>query len=142
MPRVKLSRVKLWRLFRSLAAGAAATAVDMGVLVLAISVLGVSARWANVPALFAGATVQFFGNRHFAFDAARGSLSRQAGWFVLSELVTVALNGLGYDWVARTVSLDTIGALFVRGAISFSVFALWSYPVWRRIFRGAPAEAT
>lgn len=113
----------------------------MAVLAFAIGVLGVSARWANLPALVAGAAVQFLGNRHYAFDAARGPLGRQAGLFVLSELVTIALNGVGYDWLARTISLDTTGALVARAAISFSVFALWSYPIWRRIFRNDAASA-
>ena len=127
--------MKLWRMLRSALAGGAATLADMGVLAVLVGVVGVSARVANVPALLVGALVQFFGNRHFAFEAKSGSLSRQAGLFALAEVVTLLLNGVGYDLVARAVPLGTASALATRAAISFAVFGLWSYPVWRRIFQ-------
>jgi putative flippase GtrA len=98
----------------------------------------VSARIANVPALLAGATVQFIGNRHFAFRARNGSLRRQLFWFCVVELVTLLLNGVIYDFVASRVTLGTGAAVALRAVVSCAVFLGWSYPLWKRVFRVAP----
>ena len=126
---------------RSLLAGAGATLVDMATLAVAVGVLGLSARLANLPALLLGATVQFFGNRHFAFRAAEGRLGRQLGWFAATEVVALGLNGLLYDLVAARVVLAVGGAVVLRAVISFAVFALWSHPLWSRVFRVEPTVA-
>src|SRR6185437_7528150 len=84
---------------RSALTGGLATLVDLGVIAFAVGVLGVSPAVANVPALLLGAVVQFFGNRCFAFKARSGALGRQAGLFVLTEAVTMALNGALYHVV-------------------------------------------
>lgn len=127
---------------RSGIAGAAATGVDLGLIAILVGVVGVSARVANVPALLAGAVVQFFGNRNFAFRAQDGALARQVPLFVLSEIVTLLLNGLLFDLVARAVVLNTWTALAVRLVIGFVVFVGWSHPVWRRIFAPKPLPAS
>ena len=133
--------IKRWLTFmRSLLAGAAATIADLSMLWVLVGVAGLSPRLANVPALLVGATIQFFGNRHFAFDAARGSIKRQALWFTLTEVVALALNGVAFDTVARHVTLDGLGAVAARALISFVVFVGWSYPVWKRVFH-KPAAA-
>ena len=121
----------------SAAVGLVATAVDLLALAVLVGLLGVPARAANVPALLGGVLVQFFGNRHVAFRAADRPVGRQAAWFALSEIVTLALNALLYDAVARVVPLGAAGAVVLRLACSGCVFLGWSYPVWRRIF--APA---
>jgi putative flippase GtrA len=120
---------------RSLVAGAGATLADMAVLALAVGALGLSPRIANVPALLVGATVQFFGSRHFAFRAGEGRLGRQLGWFAATEVVALLLNGVLYDLVAARLVLGMGGAVALRAAISFAVFALWSHPLWCRVFR-------
>src|SRR5687767_13998628 len=130
---------RIWTMARSIVAGGAATGADLAVLALAVGGLGLAPRDANLPALLVGAAVQFFGNRHYAFRAAGGSLKRQASWFALAEVVTLAMNAVLYDLVARAVVLGVSGALVLRAGISFGVFALWSYPVWRWIFRNAEA---
>lgn len=119
---------------RSALAGGIATLGDLAVIAVAVGVFGVSPRVANVPALLLGATVQFFGNRHFAFEATAGSVERQAVLFALTEVVALTLNGLGYDLLARHVALDTVGALVARLGLGFFVFVLWSQPIWRRVF--------
>lgn len=121
-------------MIRSALAGAAATAVDLSLLAMLVGVVGTSARLANVPALLAGAVVQFFGNRHFAFRAESGALGRQLPLFILTEAVALGLNGVLYDFVARAVSLDAMLAVMVRLGVSFVVFSAWSHPVWKRIF--------
>lgn len=124
---------------RSALAGGAATLVDLGVIAVSVGLFHLSPRTANVPALLAGAVVQFFGNRCFAFRAQGGSLSRQVGLFALAEAITLGLNGVLYHAVVTHVTLGVAGAVVVRAVTSNAVFVLWSYPVWRRIFQPAPA---
>ena len=127
---------------RSALTGGAATGVDLGVIAFAVGLLHVSPAAANAPALLAGAVVQFFGNRHFAFRGQGGSLARQAGLFAVTELVTMALNFLLYHLVVTHVALGPAGAVVARAVTTNLVFVLWSYPVWARIFgsrRAAPA---
>lgn len=120
---------------RSVLTGAAATVVDLAVLAVAIGLIGLSARAANLPALLAGAVIQFVGSRHYAFDAAHGSLRRQLMWFTLVEVGALALNALGYDLVAQLAPLDALGAVIVRLGVSSIVFVGFSYPLWRRVFK-------
>jgi putative flippase GtrA len=123
---------------RSLLTGGVATLVDLLVLGVAVGSFGVDPRIANIPALLAGAVVQFAGNRHFAFRAADGPLGKQALLFALTEVVALTLNALGFELVARAVALDASGALLGRVVVSFFVFMLWSHPVWTRVFSSEP----
>ncbi len=127
--------MKLATLLRSTLAGGAATAVDLLVLFACIHLLGWSPRIASLPALLAGGVVNFHGNRTFAFRATSGSLQRQATLFVLSELVTLALNGILYDLAVRTLHPGTGGAMVIRLLTQNMVFLAWSFPVWRVVFR-------
>lgn len=126
---------RLMTFARSLLTGGAATLTDLAVLAFAVGVLHVAPRIASLPALFAGAVVQFFGNRHFAFRAKRGALSRQATLFVITEAIALALNGLLFNAVATSFPLTTSTALVARAITTNVVFLAWSYPVWRRVFR-------
>jgi putative flippase GtrA len=121
---------------RSALTGGAATLVDIGVIAFAVGVLGASPQAANVPALLAGALVQFFGNRHFAFRA-QGSIARQATLFAGAEAVALALNAALYHAVAVAVPLGAAGAVVARAVTTNLVFVIWSYPVWRRVFQPA-----
>jgi putative flippase GtrA len=124
---------------RSALAGGVATFVDLAVIAGTVGVLDASPRDANVPALLAGAVVQFFGNRHFAFRAGGASFGRQAALFAASEAVALALNAALYHAVAVAVPLDAAGAVVARAITTNLVFVLWSYPVWRRVFQPARA---
>lgn len=128
-------RKSVGQLIRSSLAGGAATFVDLAVLFACIHVLGWSARIASVPALLAGGLVAFFGNRHFAFRASDGSLPKQATLFVLTEIVTLILNGILYDFAVRTLHPTTAGAMSIRLVTQNLVFLMWSFPVWRLVFR-------
>jgi putative flippase GtrA len=127
---------------RSLVTGGAATIADLAVIAFATAVLHLDPRAANVPALLAGAVVQFFGNRHFAFRASTGKVHRQALLFAGSELVTMALNALLYQAVATRWTLTPASAVLARAITTNLVFLLWSYPVWRRVFAAEKAPAT
>ena len=126
---------------RSALTGGAATLVDLAVIGVAVGVLHAPAAAANVPALLAGAAVQFLGNRHFAFRAEGGDLRRQAALFALAEAVTMLLNGALYALVARHFVLGAGAAMLARALTTNAVFLLWSYPVWRRIFQPAAPAA-
>lgn len=127
-------------MLRSAVAGGAATFSDLLVLFIGIHVLGLSVRVASLPALLAGGVVNFFGNRHFAFRAQSGSFERQALLYALTEAVALALNGVLYDVAVRALHPTATGVFLVRLATQNAVFLLWSFPVWRHVFR--PAKAT
>jgi len=126
--------LRLLELLRAGAAGIAATAVDVGVLALLVSVLHWDPRAASIPALLAGGVANFLGNRHFAFRARSGSLARQAVGYTVVELVALALNGVLYDAVLRAAPALAPGYWAVRLVTSHLVFLAWSYPLWRRVF--------
>ncbi|MCA8938802.1 MAG: GtrA family protein [Planctomycetes bacterium] len=125
---------------RSSAAGLVATAVDIGVLSLCIRVFGMDARLASLPALLAGALVQFFGNRHWAFRAGEGCVKRQALWFTLVEVVTLGLNALLYDILVGPLRQSQIPPELTRALSTNLVFLVWSYPAWKWVFRTRPKQ--
>jgi putative flippase GtrA len=130
----------LFRLARAGLAGASATLVDLGVLALLVSGLGVSARLASLPALVVGGVANFLGNRHFAFRAREGSLVRQAVLYTVVEGVALALNGALYDLVLRTHPETAHAYVLVRLCTSHLVFLCWSYPLWNRVFTVSPSR--
>jgi putative flippase GtrA len=132
---------RIAELLRAGAAGVAATLVDLGVLALLVSAMHVDPRAASIPALIAGGIANFVGNRHFAFRAHEGSLARQAVLYTVVEVMALALNGLLYDLVLRTVPGAAGAYWLVRLATSHLVFLLWSYPLWRRVFVAPQAHA-
>ncbi len=131
---MRVGAARLWELLRAGAAGVLATLVDLGVLALLVSVRHWDARHASILALLAGGVANFFGNRNFAFRARHGSLARQALGYAVVELVALALNGILYDAVLRTVPASAQAYWAVRLATSHLVFLAWSYPLWRRVF--------
>jgi putative flippase GtrA len=129
------------RVLRALVAGAAATLADVAVLAALVALFHVEARVASVPALVVGGAVSFFGNRHFAFRAARGSLARQAVLYTVVEIGALAANGLLFDVAMRLLPASLAWAYVpVRLVTSHVVFLAWSYPLWRLVFR-VPEEA-
>ena len=120
---------------RTALTGGAATLVDLAVLALCIYGLGVDRRIASMPALFAGALVQFFGSRHYAFKASEGCIKRQAFWFTVTEIITLGLNALLYDLLVVQFPSDGAWELLVRVISLNAVFLLWSFPVWHYVFK-------
>jgi putative flippase GtrA len=118
------------RFLRSLAVGSAATVTDFTALVLLVEGFGLSAQNASIPALCAGAAVQFLGNRAVAFGATHGHWRRQLARFAVAELLALALNA----WVFA--SLLRLGAPYPLARVigSFGVFAGVSYPLWHVVF--------
>lgn len=121
------------RFLRSLFAGGMATLADLATLALLVSVLHLEPRAANVPALLAGAAVQFFTNRHFVFRAREGSIAKQAMLFFLVEAIALLLNGLLFDHAMRVVAPSLYAV--ARLVTSNLVYVGFSYPLWRFVFR-------
>ncbi|MCA9586211.1 MAG: GtrA family protein [Myxococcales bacterium] len=131
---------RAWRFARACIVGSGATLVDFSVLTACIRVLELAPTSARLPALVAGASVQFFGNRRFTFRAQRGSLSRQARLFAVFEVATLLLNWGVYRVVQPRITwLPPELASFVG---TFAVFVLFAYPMRKLvIFKLPPDDA-
>ena len=123
--------VRAWRFVRALVVGSGATLVDFSLFSTCIRVIGMTPIAARVPALCAGASVQFFGNRTFTFRAQAGSLSRQAVFFVAVELVALAMNFGVFSWLVPRV--HGVAPELVSFAGTFVVFVGFAYPMRRLV---------
>lgn len=125
------------RFARALIVGGGATIVDFSLLVACIRLLGMTPTLARLPALCAGASVQFFGNRNFTFRAQAGNLSRQARYFVAAELLPLALNFWLFSWLATKVHAVPPELLSFVG--TFVVFVTFTYPMRRLVIFKVPS---
>ncbi len=123
------------RPLRAIVAGGAATFVDLAVLFVLVSLVGLAPRVANVPSLTLGAIVGFFANRHFVFRAGHGSLPKQAALYVVVELFSLALNAVLFDLAMRALVHRPDLSVPARLITSHLVFLGFSYPLWRFVFR-------
>jgi len=117
---------------RGSAVGIVATIVDMAVLTVLVELVGLTPQAANLPALVAGAAIQFLGCRHLVFQAKSGSVRRQLAGFTLTELGTLLLNGIVFHTL---VSWTPLPYPVARAVGTFLVFVGFSYPLWSRVFR-------
>jgi ABC-type uncharacterized transport system permease subunit len=71
-------------------------------------------------------------------------MANQALLFVATEAVTMLLNAALYQAVAARLPLTLTTAVIARIITTNLVFLLWSYPVWKRVFKPerAPSLAT
>jgi putative flippase GtrA len=122
---------RAWRFARALIVGGGATLTDFSVFTLCVRAIGINAASARLPALLAGASVQFFGSRHFAFRAATGNLPRQARLFVVFEVVSVALNWALFQFLLPRLSV--LPPELVTMVASSTIFVLYNYPTRRLI---------
>ena len=124
-------------LAKSALVGVVATLVDLVALFVVVELLGLPPVVANIPALALGLAVQFFGNKHYAFEDDSRDLLRQGGQFALVEIGAFALNAIAYHLL---VTLTPVGYLAARLIGSALVYFAYSFPLWGRIFRPAQAE--
>jgi len=124
------------RFVRALIVGSGATIVDFSLFSACIRLIGMTPTAARLPALCAGASVQFFGNRTFTFRAQAGSLPRQARLFVVAELVTLLLNFGVFSWLVPRV--QGIAPELVSFAGTFVVFVTFAYPMRRLVIFKLP----
>ena len=139
-------RARLFVILRSMAVGLIATAVDLAVLALAVSVMGWSPRVASPPALALGIAAQFIGNKWFAFGDRSRAWVRQGALFLAVEAVAFGANLALYDLVMAHSDLPYLP---VRLATTSVVYFGLCLPLWSLIFKrrgGAnpeqPAEAS
>ena len=125
------------RFVRALIVGSGATLVDFSLFSTCIRLVGMTPTAARLPALCAGASVQFFGNRTFTFRAQAGSLPRQARSFVAAELVTLLLNYGVFSWLVPRV--HGIAPELVSFAGTFIVFVAFAYPMRRLVIFKMPS---
>jgi putative flippase GtrA len=127
---------RAYRFGRALVVGSGATVVDFSIFTTCVRAIDIAPAHARLPALVAGACVQFVGNRSFTFRAQAGKLSRQVQLFLVAEAVTLALN-----WGTFQLLLSRI-----EGAppelVSFLgtglVFLLFAYPVRKLVIFRIP----
>ena len=128
--------VRALRFGRALIVGSGATLVDFSLFSTCIRLIGMTPTAARLPALCAGASVQFFGNRSFTFRAQAGSLSRQARFFVAAELLTLLLNFSVFSWLVPRV--HGVAPELVSFAGTFVVFVAFAYPMRRLVIFKLP----
>lgn len=124
------------RFGRACVVGGGATLVDVSVLTTCIRVLDIAPSKARVPALIAGASLQFFGNRTFTFRAQRGSLSRQAWFFLVFEVAALVLNWSVYRALVSHVAFVPPELLSFAG--TFVVFVGFAYPMRKLVIFRLP----
>ena len=124
------------RFARALIVGGGATLVDFSLFSAGIRLIGMSPTAARLPALCAGASLQFFGNRTFTFRAQAGSLPRQARLFVVVELVTLLLNFGLFSWLIPQV--HGVAPELLSFAGTFVTFVTFAYPMRRLVIFKLP----
>jgi putative flippase GtrA len=128
--------VRAYRFGRALIVGASATLVDFSIFTTAVRLIDVAPTQARLPALMAGACVQFIGGRGFTFRAQSGKLSRQLKLFLLAEGLTLGLNWSVFQLLIRAVHgvpPELVG--FMGTGLVFVTFA---YPVRRLVIFKLP----
>ena len=133
------------RFLRSSTVGLVATLADFAVLEICVRLLHVRPSTAKVFSFLVGLSVQFLGNRTFAFHATGGPLGRQVLLFCAVESVALTLNWLLFRYLAETLGLPLELANVL---VTFVVYVGFSYPAWRIVFRvrqkggGAPEDSS
>ena len=129
---------RAWRFGRALVVGSGATLVDFSIFTTCVRAIDLAPTQARLPALLAGACVQFVGNRGFTFRARAGRLSRQLKLFVAAEAVTLALNWAAFQLLIRHVrGVAPELVSFLGTALVFLTFA---YPMRRLVIFKLPAD--
>jgi putative flippase GtrA len=131
--------IRLRTLGRSWIVGGLATVPHLLGLIILVELFGVEKRLANPPALIIGLTIQFFGNKYFAFEDHSPRLLHQGSWFLLVEIGAFLLNMGIYDWLVATWSVNFIVAMLVG---TFVVYQGFSYPLWGYIFKKTVIDPT
>lgn len=121
-----------WVVLRSAAVGLLATATDLIVLAVLVSGFGVSPRIASVPALVLGISVQFVGNKWFAFGDRSRDVLRQGAQFLGVEAVGFVANLVLFD---LAVTLTRLPYLPLRLLTTNVVYFCLCLPLWSLIFR-------
>lgn len=107
--------------------------IDMVVLVSLVELAGLAPARATLVSAAAGALVNFFLNRGWAFRS-RGSIVRQGGMYALATAVWVGLSAIVVHACVGFVRVPYVAARIVADV---AVFLGWGFPSSRWIFRDA-----
>lgn len=122
---------RLALLARSVGVGGVASLIDLAVLTLLASGLGLGPRVASPFALLAGLAVQFVGQKLFAFRDARRAWGSQAFLFALVGVGATLLNLVLFDAAVRFVPAPYVA---LRVVVQLAVYAGFCLPLWSRLF--------
>jgi putative flippase GtrA len=127
---------------RSLAVGAVATAVDVGVLLVCVRWLGFPNPLGAAVGVAVGSTVAFFGNRRFAFPDCEPEMAPQLVRFIATVSIGMALHAslvhvLADLFPVPVVLAKLIADLAVFGLgqlflLRYLVFPVAKQPRWLR----------
>jgi putative flippase GtrA len=117
---------------RSAGVGLFATAVDLGALAVFVSGFDLAPRLASIPALALGITVQFVGNKLFAFRNRSSAWLEELGQFLAVEALGFVANAVLFDLLITHTSLPYLPLRIVTTSIVYFSICL---PLWSKIFR-------
>ena len=106
---------------RSLAVGAVATLVDVGVLLLCVRWLGFPNPLGAAVGVAVGSTVAFFGNRKFAFPDCEPDMTPQLVRFIATVSIGMALHA---SLVHVMADLFTVPVVLAKLIADLAVFGL------------------
>jgi putative flippase GtrA len=114
-----------------------ATAVDYAVMIVCVSVLGLSPVMGTVIGALCGAVTSFTLGRRWVFDARKGDLRGQALRYAMVSTVSLCCNA-GGEWLLVRIGLHYVIARVVASAV---VGIGWNFPMHRHfVFRAESAN--
>jgi len=131
--------VRVLRFGRALVVGSGATFVDFSIFTTCVRAIDIAPTHARLPALLAGACVQFVGSRGYTFRARAGRLSRQLKLFVAAEAVTLGLNWSVFQLLIRRI--HGVPPELVSFLGTGLVFVAFAYPMRRLVIFKMPGVA-
>lgn len=104
------------------------TAVDYSVMIVLVSLVGLTPVQGTVFGAATGAVTNFTLGRHFTFQATHLRVHHQALRYVLVSAASLGWNALGEQLLAVELGLQYIVARVITGVL---VGLVWNYPMHR-----------
>lgn len=106
---------------RSLMVGAAATALDIAILLICVKVFGTSNPVGAMVGVVFGSTFTFFANRHFAFRDHKPQLAPQALKFVVTTFAAMLVHAYLVHVLADRMGVPVVIAKMIADVAVFTV---------------------
>lgn len=106
---------------RSLAVGAAATALDVVILLVAVTLFGLPTPVGAAIGVAFGTTFTFFANRHFAFRDRKPELAPQAIRYVVTTLPAMAVHATLVGLLADRFGVPVVISKFIADVLVFLI---------------------
>jgi putative flippase GtrA len=114
------------------------TAVDFGVMTLAVELLHGTAVIGTLAGASCGALANFQLGRHWVYAARHDHVGEQAGRYALISASSAGLNALGEYGLHDVLGVQYLAA---RAVVAVAVSLLWNFPMQRYfVFRAAKAS--